>query len=263
MSRMWSRYARNGFTLVELLVVVAVITLLVALMLPLVETAREAARQAVCTSNQRQIISGLIAYANDHCGRGMPLVRWQWGGVGNRDYDQYAQGKGGAGTIADWTIGIGLLVYHGYCGESASAVLLCPSHVLRASNFQMRLCLRNWNLPASQRIYGNGWVFTSYEYRPEICLADGTRAFSTDWTFNRNPNAAWTPRGMSDHHRTGYVVAYSDGTVCFKQDRQRQVDAMCIGWDGQYWGGSGTTGYQKWSTGTRSPRNAFEWFDAR
>jgi prepilin-type N-terminal cleavage/methylation domain-containing protein len=45
----------TGFTLVELLVVIAVIGILVALLLPAVQAAREAARQAQCRNNLKQI----------------------------------------------------------------------------------------------------------------------------------------------------------------------------------------------------------------
>ncbi|MDR1483830.1 MAG: DUF1559 domain-containing protein [Planctomycetaceae bacterium] len=44
-----------GFTLVELLVVVAIIGLLIALLLPAIQAAREAANRAACSNNLRQI----------------------------------------------------------------------------------------------------------------------------------------------------------------------------------------------------------------
>jgi len=55
---------RAAFTLVEVLVVVAIIGVLVAILLPAIQAAREASRRSVCQSNLRQLGVALALHAN-------------------------------------------------------------------------------------------------------------------------------------------------------------------------------------------------------
>lgn len=57
---------RPGFTVVEMLVVVAIISLLIALLFPALNAARESGRRATCQNNLRQIGVGLQAHASSH-----------------------------------------------------------------------------------------------------------------------------------------------------------------------------------------------------
>jgi prepilin-type N-terminal cleavage/methylation domain-containing protein/prepilin-type processing-associated H-X9-DG protein len=57
------RHRQSGFTLVEMLVVIAIIGILMALLLPALGMAREMARQSACMNNLRQFGQGLQIHA--------------------------------------------------------------------------------------------------------------------------------------------------------------------------------------------------------
>ena len=76
--------AINGFTLIELLVVIAIIAILAAILLPALAKARERATTAGCLSNEKQLITAWIMYADDNSDLLVNLSTWMSDQNGNK-----------------------------------------------------------------------------------------------------------------------------------------------------------------------------------
>jgi prepilin-type N-terminal cleavage/methylation domain-containing protein len=97
---------KTGFTLVELLVVIAVIAILIALLLPVLSSAKLKAHQTKCLSNVKQLALAGFMYANEH---GKPVL-----------YDSTPGVPGGIwmGSLADYY-------------AKNQALFVCPAAPLR------------------------------------------------------------------------------------------------------------------------------------
>jgi prepilin-type N-terminal cleavage/methylation domain-containing protein len=129
---------RKGFTLVELLVVVAIMGVLVALLLPAVQTAREGGRRTQCLSNLKQIGVALQSFHGVH--RGFPPGR---GGPTPKVFSAQAfllpfMEEGTLQAQLDFsqsptTLEIGGVTYSGAANAPAASqvvsVFVCPSDI--------------------------------------------------------------------------------------------------------------------------------------
>jgi prepilin-type N-terminal cleavage/methylation domain-containing protein len=84
---------RTGFTLVELLVVVAIIGILVGLLLPAIQAARENARRTQCQNNLKQMGLAMLHYEDAQ--KALPSGGWGWHWMGDPDggYGKYQPGS--------------------------------------------------------------------------------------------------------------------------------------------------------------------------
>ena len=100
---------RRGFTLIEVLVVVAIIALLISILMPSLRLARENAKRTVCLSNTRQLGIAWTMYSTDYRGAmvGATATRWEDHGLSwVRQYGNWNDLDTKTYTAANFTNGI-------------------------------------------------------------------------------------------------------------------------------------------------------------
>jgi prepilin-type processing-associated H-X9-DG protein len=231
----------TAFTLVELLVSIAVMALLVSILLPSLSNARAQARRIVCGSNLRQMGLAFQMYAGDHGGRCMPLaysdpkivgvgapIYW-WGTSGSSGIDhttgflwQYLQSELRAkgmfecpdqrwgsynpqgATREDVTSTYG---YNGY--------YLCPPHT---PGWSFQIGHRPWrNLdtlrdPARLFVFGDTMLAWS-DGLTNNALLDPPRLYQRPlWRLNASPTTSFRHRDRTQMvHADGHVDIHAPG----------------------------------------------------
>ncbi len=198
---------RRGFTLLEMLVVIAIIALVVALLTPAIRGMQEKANRMACASNLRQIGQAVKMYTGDHGGRFPPVTQSQWGSLG-------------FGYIAQY-----YLPYVSY----TYGVFRCPSQKVnlgKVSDIGPR-----FTFPTN----ANEWV--SYEFNNGMSCTDtnlpvttsnrqvsspSERAYAWDYTY-------WVVNGVDyNPHKDGLNVLYCDWHVAWlpKEDYGTSTNAF-------------------------------------
>lgn len=117
---------KENFTLLELLVVVAIIGILVSLLLPSLGRAREKSKSAVCKSNLKQL--GIICHLYADSNNGHFPIRDR---VNSKSYDDYLAGYDGRDTLSNAEmISDGLTVAQ---IDGNNGIYMCPSSPFSAN----------------------------------------------------------------------------------------------------------------------------------
>jgi prepilin-type N-terminal cleavage/methylation domain-containing protein len=142
----------NGFTLVELLVVIGIIAVLVGILLPALSKARESARLTQCLSNVRQFGLAMNMYVAEHKGVWPRFYTRPGAGFPWDDADlstSLAYTDGSIPIYVSGRDGLGLLYPYLKTGD----VYFCPSFYdvpFVADSGEL-----NWERPTSVALYGS------------------------------------------------------------------------------------------------------------
>ena len=111
---------KKSFTLIELLIVIAIIAILAAMLLPALNHARSTAKQANCISNQKQVMMAQIQYATDY--NDQMVVCAKYGGSNTPETFVTILTRKQSNTNAMPTLAAGASAYLRF------DVLSCPAH---------------------------------------------------------------------------------------------------------------------------------------
>jgi len=160
----------NGFTLVELLVVITIIAMLAGMISPSLQRVRAKAETTACQSNLRQIGTAVWLYVPDN-GNKFPSINNPWG-------EQVFTNEGATNLL-------GTLAPYGLTAKT----LACPAD-LRSKN-------------SYYRKYTNSYEFTPFPSEEEVAPGSAT-IYGRTGTFEipfRRLTLAWD---ASDVHSDGY-----------------------------------------------------------
>ncbi|MHB1158523.1 MAG: type II secretion system protein [Phycisphaerales bacterium] len=175
-------HIRHGFTLVELLMVVAIIALLIAVLLPSLTKARAAAKAAVCMTHLHQIGVAVIAYATDNNNSAVPAM--------------WTADKTGAGGGPPGYPGGAAGYYNAYPSDSIFLGQYTDPQFGNAFNTTQldgRVQRTSvWRCPEDRTILSNGIREAGYaEYRYAYPMGYPTASGGTSWGDPGHTNILW------------------------------------------------------------------------
>lgn len=221
----------RAFTLIDVLVSLAVIGVLIAILLPSIARVRESAQRVVCGSNLRQVGLAMHMYA-ESSGDFLPdsvFVDDQQsrsgdeGSSASMDIVRTAPGSIDGRERGDWD-GLGLLFSQGFL--PASKVFYCPSH---SGNHGFERYEPVWSEREGEIVANYQFRGTGPDGQRRLMAIDSSAAIVSDML-----------RSFEDlNHRRGFNVLKAGLSVAWVEDANDEISSILL----RQGGDSGTHGH--------------------
>lgn len=192
---------QNKFTLIELLIVIAIIAILASMLLPALGKAREAAKQSYCLNNLKQIGTACMMYSDDFGNKYFPPVDVSWAQTDNARklwpnfLDSY---------LGEWHIN---KIYYP-AGKSPNKIYLCPTHLTTEPNILVSYMGNVYNIEVPA--FGNSKTVSLMQVRrPSIkyYLIEGSPSSTNQYFFW----PVYSTSRMAERHNKRANCLFFDG----------------------------------------------------
>ena len=211
-------HGRLGFSMVELIVVLAVVMLLTSLLMPGLQSARHSAYTVVCGANQRQLGIGFLLYGEDSNGH-MPESLLQ-------NQNEFAEmmavttGDMGSGSMPGYD-GLGKLWEYRYI--DSPKCLHCPAHRHTHTFDSNKIAYESLTGSVMHRFYAN-YHYTGHATHAS-CLSGTTHRDRRN--MNRHDRFVLLTDGLRTredfNHGTGMNVLFADGHYEYQADTANEI----------------------------------------
>src|SRR5690606_30098431 len=125
---------RSGFTLIEMIVVIAIVTVLMALLVPTLSEARQTARITLCAAGMRSMGPAMVMYSNAYAGQSATTDQGRNATDGNYRHREPNAGfrRSNDGPTDKRTILQAAWLIDGYLGTAS--VYFCPGQTVFNDN---------------------------------------------------------------------------------------------------------------------------------
>ncbi|OQA85017.1 MAG: putative major pilin subunit [Lentisphaerae bacterium ADurb.Bin242] len=212
---------KRKFTLIELLIVIAIIAILAGILLPALNKARETALRISCAGNLKTLGTGILFYADSHAGY-LPQIRFESSG---QNSDLHVSLINELRLPKSYTV-------------AKKGPMTCPVFITRNGYIASNSYLRPWYYDASDGSGNSGIVVYSYGGNQHVFPMAGSTILSYLPTTSvkndriRKPSSLfamadstastriiYSTQSFYNAHGMGFNMLYMDGHVEYMKNR--------------------------------------------